>query len=128
MAGGIEVAPVSLPEARSLIDAGKVRSLAIMNDKPSALYPQVPTLKAATGSDWKLGAWRGIAAPKGIPAEARDRLVAAIKKIAASKEYNDFMSSRGFGVVYQGPDDFGRFMAKSDADLGATMKAVGIAK
>ena len=26
------------------------------------------------------------------------------------------------------PDDFGRFMAKSDADLGATMKAVGIAK
>ena len=87
-----------------------------------------PTLKAATGRDWKLGAWRGIAAPKGIPAEARDTLVAAIGKIAASKEYNDFMSSRGFGVVYLGPDEFGRFMAKSDADLGATMKAVGIAK
>ena len=128
VAGGVEVVPCSLPEARSLIDAGKVKSLAIMSDAPAALYPQVPTLKAATGSDWKLGAWRGIAAPKGIPAEARDRLVAAIKKIAASKEYNDFMSSRGFGVVYQGPDDFGRFMAKSDADLGATMKAVGIAK
>jgi tripartite-type tricarboxylate transporter receptor subunit TctC len=128
VAGGVEVVPCSLPEARSLIDAGKVKSLAIMSDKPAALYPQVPTLKAATGSDWKLGAWRGIAAPKGIPAEARDRLVAAIKKIAASKEYNDFMSSRGFGVIYQGPDDFARFMAKSDADLGATMKAVGIAK
>jgi tripartite-type tricarboxylate transporter receptor subunit TctC len=128
VAGGVEVVPCSLPEARSLIDAGKVKSLAIMSDKPAALYPQVPTLKAATGSDWKLGAWRGIAAPKGIPAEARDRLVAAIKKIAASKVYNDFMSSRGFGVIYQGPEDFGRFMAKSDADLGATMKAVGIAK
>jgi hypothetical protein len=38
------------------------------------------------------------------------------------------MSSRGFGVVYLGPDEFGRFMAKSDADLGATMKAVGIVK
>jgi tripartite-type tricarboxylate transporter receptor subunit TctC len=128
VAGGVEVVPCSLPEARSLIDAGKVKSLAIMSDAPAALYPQVPTLKAATGSDWKLGAWRGIAAPKGIPAEARDRLVAAIRKIAASKEYNDFMSSRGFGVIYQGPEDFGRFMAKSDADLGATMKAVGIAK
>jgi tripartite-type tricarboxylate transporter receptor subunit TctC len=128
VAGGVEVVPCSLPEARSLIDAGKVKSLAIMSDAPAALYPQVPTLKAATGSDWKLGAWRGIAAPKGIPAEARDRLVAAIRKIEASKEYNDFMSSRGFGVIYQGPEDFGRFMAKSDADLGATMKAVGIAK
>jgi len=99
-----------------------------MNDTPSALYPNVPTLKAATGSDWKLGAWRGIAAPKGLPAEARDKLVAAIAKIAKSKDYTDFMSSRGFGVLYAGPDEFATFMAKSDADLGATMKAVGIAK
>jgi tripartite-type tricarboxylate transporter receptor subunit TctC len=128
VAGGVEIVPCSLPEARSLIDAGKVRSLAIMNDTPAALYPNVPTLKAATGSDWKLGAWRGIAAPKGLPAEAYDKLVAAIKKVAASKDYAEFMASRGFGVLYQGPDDFAKFMAKADADLGATMKAVGIAK
>jgi len=128
VAGGVEIVPCSLPEARSLIDAGKVRSLAVMADAPAALYPNVPTLKAATGSDWKLGAWRGIAAPKGLPVDVRDKLVAAIQKIAASKEYTEFMASRGFGVVYLGPDEFGRFMAKSDADLGATMKAVGIAK
>ena len=128
VAGGVEVVPCSLPEARSLIDAGKVRSLAIMADAPAALYPNVPTLKAATGSDWKLGAWRGIAAPKGLPAEARDKLVGAIRKIAASKDYTEFMASRGFGVTYQGPDDFAKFMAKADTDLGATMKAVGIAK
>ncbi len=128
IAGGVEIAPVSLPEARSLIDAGKVKSLVIMNDKPSALYPNVPTLKAATGSDWTMAAWRGIVAPKGIPAEARDKVSAALKKIVASKEYTDFMASRGFGVIYAGPDDFTKFMAKSDAELGATMKAVGIAK
>jgi tripartite-type tricarboxylate transporter receptor subunit TctC len=128
VAGGVEIVPCSLPEARSLIDAGKVKSLAVMNDKPASLYPDVPTLKAATGSSWTIGAWRGIAAPKGIPAEARDKLVAVIQKIATSKEYAEFMSGRGFGVVYKGPDDFAKFMAKADADLGATMKAVGIAK
>ncbi len=128
IAGGIEIAPVSLPEARSLIDAGKVKSLAVMNDKPSALYPNVPTLKAAIGSDWTMAAWRGFVAPKGIPTEARDKLAAAIRKVATSKEYNDFMASRGFGVVYAGPEDFAKFMAKSDAELGATMKAVGIVK
>lgn len=128
VAGGVEIAPVSLPEARSLIDAGKVRSLAIMNDKPAALYPNVPTLKAALGSDWTMAAWRGIVAPKGIPNDVRDKLAAAIRKVAASKEYTDFMASRGFGVIYAGPEEFGKFMAKSDAELGATMKAVGIAK
>jgi tripartite-type tricarboxylate transporter receptor subunit TctC len=128
VAGGVQIAPCSLPEARSLIDAGKVKSLAVMADAPAALYPNVPTLKAATGSSWTMGAWRGMAAPKNIPPEARDKLVAAIKKIAASKDYTDFMAQRGYGVVYQGPDDFAKYMAKSDADLGATMKAVGIVK
>ncbi len=128
VAGGVQVAPVSLPEARSLIDAGKVKSLAFMSDKPSALYPNIPLLKTATGSNWTMAAWRGMAAPKGIPAEARDKLVAAVRKVAASKEYNDFMAQRGFGVVYLGPDEFATFMKKSDEDLGATMKAVGIVK
>jgi tripartite-type tricarboxylate transporter receptor subunit TctC len=128
VAGGIEIAPVSLPEARSLIDAGKVKSLAIMSDKPAALYPNIPTLKAAIGSNWTMAAWRGIVAPKGIPADVRDKLGAAVRKVAASKEYTDFMASRGFGVIYAGPEDFGKYMAKSDAELGATMKAVGLAK
>ncbi len=128
LAGGIEIAPVSLPEARSLIDAGKVKSLAIMNDKPSALYPNVPTLKSATGSDWTMAAWRGIVAPKGIPNDVRDKLAAVVKKIAASKEYNDFMASRGYGVVYAPPEEFGKYMAKSDAEMGVTMKAVGLVK
>ncbi len=128
VAGGIEVAPVSLPEARSLIDAGKVKSLAIMNDKPSALYPNVPTLKAAIGSDWTMAAWRGIVAPKGLPAPIRDKLAESVRKVAASKEYNEFMASRGFGVIYAGPDDFTKFMVKSNTELGATMKAVGLVK
>jgi len=128
VAGGVEVAPCSLPEARSLIDAGKVKSLAVMDSKRSALYPNVPTLKEAVGSDWTMAAWRGIVAPKGIPADVRDKLSAAVRKVVASKEYTDFMSSRGFGVIYAGPEDYGRFMAKSDTDLGATMKAVGLVK
>jgi tripartite-type tricarboxylate transporter receptor subunit TctC len=128
VAGGVQIVPCSLPEARSLIDAGKVKSLAVMAEKRAALYPNVPTLKEATGSDWTMAAWRGIAAPKNIPPEARDKLVAAIRKIAASKDYTDFMAQRGYGVIYAGPEDFAKFMAKSDADFGATMKAVGIVK
>ena len=35
------------------------------------------------------------------------------------------MASRGFGVIWADPEASAKFMAKSDADLGATMKAVG---
>lgn len=128
VAGGIEIVPCSLPEARSLIDSGKVRSLAIMDAKPAALYPKVPTLKDATGSDWTLAAWRGIVAPKGLPKDIADKLLAALEKVHKSAEFNDFMKQRGFGVVWAPSAEYAAFMEKSDKDLGAVMKAVGIAK
>lgn len=128
VAGGIEIVPCSLPEARSLVDAGKVRSLAVMDAKPAALYPNVPTLKAATGSDWTLAAWRGIVAPKGLPKDVSDRLLAALEKVHKSAEFNDFMKQRGFGVTWMPPAEFAAFMEKSSNDLGAVMKAVGIVK
>ena len=128
VAGGVEIVPCSIPEARALIDAGKVKSLAIMDANPTALYPNIPTLKSALGSDWTMAAWRGMAAPKGLPKDVEARLVDAVKKAYDSKEYKDFMASRGFGVVYLPPAEFAKFMDKSSDDLGATMKAVGIVK
>jgi putative tricarboxylic transport membrane protein len=128
VAGGVEVVPCSIPEARPMIDAGKARALAIMDANPPALYPNVPTLKKELGSDWAIAAWRVIAAPKGIPADAQKTLVAALKKVYDSKEYKDFMASRGFGVVYADPAGTAKFMAQSDQNLGAALKAVGLAK
>jgi tripartite-type tricarboxylate transporter receptor subunit TctC len=128
VAGGVDIVPCSIPEARSLIDAGKVKSLAIMDTKPPALYPDLPPLKTALGTDWKMAAWRGMAAPKGLPKDVEAKLVTAVKAAYDSKEYKEFMASRGFGVVYLPPAEFATFMEKSTNDLGATMKAVGIVK
>lgn len=128
VAGGVEFVPCSLPEARSLIDAGKVRSLAVMATQRAALFPSVPTLKEATGSDWATGAWRGIAAPKGLPANVSTRLEASVKKAYDSKEYKDFMAQRGFGLLWGNGKEFAAFMAKADADMKAVMTAVGLAK
>ena len=128
VAGGVDVVPCSIPEARAMIDAGKARALAIMDASPPALYPNVPTLKKELGSDWAIAAWRVIAAPKGIPAEAQRTLATALKKVYDSKEYKEFMASRGFGVVWADSGDTVKFMAASDANLGAALKAVGLAK
>lgn len=127
-AGGVEFVTCSLPEARALIDAGKARPLAIMASQPAALYPNVPTLKAATGSDWAIGAWRGMAGPKGLPANVQAKLGAAMKKIYDSKDYQSFMSGRGFGTIYADAKGFEQFMAKGDADMGNVMKALGLSK
>ena len=127
-AGGVDVVTCSLPEARALIEAGKARPLAVMDSKPSSLFPNVPTMKQAAGSDWTVSAWRGIAGPKGMPKDVETKLVAAIKKIWDSKEFKDFASSKGYGTAWAAQADFAAFMAKGDADMGVVMKAAGLAK
>jgi len=128
IAGGVDVVPCSLPEARPMIDAGKARALVIMDANPPALYPNVPTLKKELGTNWQIAAWRVIAAPKGIPADAQKTLTTALKKVYDSKDYKDFMASRGFGVIWADPQETAKFMAASDANLGGALKAVGLAK
>ncbi|HFA59603.1 MAG TPA: tripartite tricarboxylate transporter substrate binding protein [Rhodospirillales bacterium] len=127
VAGGVDIVTSSVPEAKALIDAGKVKSLAVMAEERNPVFPDVPTLKEE-GVDWTLGAWRGIAGPKGLPQEVVDTLVPVLKEIHESKEFRDFMAQRGFGVVWKGPEDFEAFMAERDAALGKVMKKLGLAK
>ncbi|MCC7275430.1 MAG: tripartite tricarboxylate transporter substrate binding protein [Alphaproteobacteria bacterium] len=128
VAGGVQIVPCSIPEARAMLDAGKVRSLAIMDGKRNPAYPGVPTLKEAIGSDWTMAAWRSVVGPKGLPKEVMDRLLPALKKIHDGQEFRDFMGKQGFGIMWADGAAADAFLAKSDADLGAVMKAVGIAK
>ena len=91
-------------------------------------FPDVPTLKEAMGIDYSTGAWRGIAGPKGLPADVATKLTASLKKVFDSKEFKDFMSNRGFGTVWGDAAQFAAFMDKGDAQMGVAMKAAGLSK
>ena len=128
VAGGVDIVTCSLPEARALIEAGKAKPLAVMDDKGSGLFPNVPTMQQAIGVNYTVAAWRGIAAPKGLPADVTTKLIATIQKIADSKEWKDFAASKGYGTAWAPGAEFATFMAKGDAAMGVTMKAAGLAK
>ena len=106
VAGGIDIVTCSVPEAQALLEAGRVKSLAVMSAERNPAFPDVPTLKEATGLDWQVAAWRGIAGPKGMPQEVSDKLVPLLKQIWDSQEFRDFMAQRGFSVVWQDPQGF----------------------
>lgn len=127
-AGGVTFVSASIVEGGPMIAAGRVRPIAVMAPERLPAFPDVPTLKEQTGSDWTMGAWRGVAAPKGLPADVAARLQTAVRAVYDSAEFGEFMAGRGFGMIWKGGDDFRDFMAQSDADLGAVMKSVGLAK
>ena len=127
VAGGVDIVTCSVPEAQALLEAGRVKSLAVMSAERNPTFPDVPTLKEATGLDWTIAAWRGIAGPADLPQEVVEVLVPVLKEIHDSQEFRDFMAQRGFGVVWRDPEGFREYMAGSNEALGSVMKAVGIA-
>ncbi len=127
VAGGVQVVTASLPEGSTLIEAKKVRPLAIMADQRDPLFPNVPTLKEQ-GINWTMGAWRGIALPKGSSPELVAVLEKALDKVVKSAEFSDFMKKNGFGILSKPAAEFGKFMAEQDDSMGKLMKEVGLVK
>lgn len=127
-AGGVDIVPCSVPEARAMLDAGRARSLAIMAPARNPQFPNVPTLKEEMGIDYATGAWRGIAGPKNLPAAVQTRLGEALRKVYEKPEYKSFMDSRGFGMKWADAVGFTAFMADGDAKMGVAMKDAGLAK
>jgi len=128
VAGGVSIVPCSIPEARALLSAGRVKSLAVMSEERNEAFPDVPTTKEAVGVSWTIGAWRGIVAPKGLQEEQAKTLISALEKVYNSEEYKSFMSKQGFGMRWAAGDEFGAFMKESNETLGQVMKQVGLAK
>lgn len=127
-AGGIDFATCSVPEARALMEAGKVRALANMAIKRNPAFPNVPTVAEATGVKHTFGAWIGMAAPKGLPADVRDKLVAAIKQANDSKEFNDFLAGRGLAPRWMNSAEFGAHMAEQVQSNTPLLQALGMVK
>lgn len=127
-AGGVHVVPSSLPEARAMRDAGRVRTLAVLSAERLAQFPDVPTVEEATGTPAVGGTWRGIVGPAGLPDEVVTRLEAAVQAAFDSAAFQEFMANRGFGVQFMPSAEFGAFMASAAATNAEVIRALGLAQ
>ncbi|MBN2309564.1 MAG: tripartite tricarboxylate transporter TctB family protein [Candidatus Hydrogenedentes bacterium] len=122
MAGGVDVVCCSLPEAQSLLDAGRIRCLGLMAAERLASYPAVPTLKEQ-GEDWAMGTWRGLMLPKGVSPARLNRLAEAVASVATSDEYLGFMARSGFNPAAEPADRFEASLAALDVRFGEILKS-----
>jgi len=122
VAGGIDLVACSLPEARALLDAGRIRSLGVMADERVPQFASVPTMKEQ-GVDFSLGTIRGLAVPRDVPPDRIRTLADAVKRVAHSEAYLASMSSAGFTPAYEEPAQLARTLEETDARLGAILRS-----
>jgi len=126
--GGQVDAAVQLPAAlASNVKAGQMRLLAALIAKRDPAFPDVPTARES-GVDVTLEAWRGIAVPKGTPSTVIATLEEAIRKTVESKEFVDGCERLGARPAFLGSNEFGKVIAKEDAELARLMEIIGLKK
>ncbi|WMT91542.1 tripartite tricarboxylate transporter substrate binding protein [Pelagibacterium sp. H642] len=127
-ANAIAIVSTSPAEAQSLVDAGEAKTLMLMADERSSLYPDIPTVEEALGVDWSPLPFRGVAGPAGLPEEVVTKVSDALAEITQDEEFIAMMESRGFSVAYQDAETFTQTVMRSRDDLVSAMQAVGLAQ
>ena len=115
LGGQVDAAFVNINGIIQHVKAGKVRALAISSEKRSPLMPDVPTLQEQGVRGAEVQSWQAVAAPKGLPADVRAKLHAAIVSSLNDPAVKEKLLAQGFEIVANTPEQFGRFQASEYA-------------
>jgi tripartite-type tricarboxylate transporter receptor subunit TctC len=115
LGGHIDAVSVSPGEVSAQVAGGKLKTLAVMSDQRVKGFERVPTLKERK-IDLSIGAWRGLAAPKGTPVQVVNALRAAAKSAAAEPMFKESLDKLNLGMVYADADSFRQLMQR-DSDM-----------
>ncbi|TCT05252.1 Bug family tripartite tricarboxylate transporter substrate binding protein [Aquabacter spiritensis] len=114
MGGHADVSFQNLGSVANQIRAGKLKLLAVTAADRTSLFPDTPTM-AQAGVPLEVYSWQAAGAPKGLPADVKAKieaaLMAALKDPDVKKKFNDI----GFEVVASSPKEFEAFQAKEQA-------------
>ncbi|UUZ78212.1 tripartite tricarboxylate transporter substrate binding protein [Polaromonas sp. P1(28)-13] len=97
------------------IKSGKLRALAITSEKRSAVLPEVPTFAEAGVQNLQVYSWQAVVAPKGLPADVRNKAHAAIVAALNDPQVKQQFVSVGFEVVGNTPAQFAAFQQQEFA-------------
>jgi tripartite-type tricarboxylate transporter receptor subunit TctC len=93
------------PSWQPLVDAGKLRLLAVFTEKRSARYPDVPTVKES-GYNMSVPGPNGVIGPKGLPKPVVQKLDAAYRKALQDPEVLAVLKRFDLTQLYLGSDDY----------------------
>ncbi|HEX2824956.1 MAG TPA: tripartite tricarboxylate transporter substrate binding protein [Burkholderiales bacterium] len=127
LGGHVEVTTENMSEMLPLVEAKKMRILAVTGERRFKQVPDVPTLKEL-GYKTVVATGRGFGMPPGVPKEAAATMEAALKRVYDSKEYKDYADRNMFEDAYLNSADFAKQLVVQRAEQIEFLKAIGIVK
>lgn len=123
----LDAVSVSYAEVASQVEAGKLRSLAVLAPNRLKDAPNVPTAKEL-GYDVEIGTWRGFVVPKGTPQPIVDFLTNAILEAVKTDTFKTFMANTNNDIEIIKSADFEKRLEREDKFFKELITNLGLNK
>lgn len=121
IAGDVQLYLPGLPVSLSLIQAGKIRALAVTGTKRSSALPDVPTVQEAGIPDYQTVLWYGIFAPRTMQASEVQKIAKDLARALDMPVVKDKLRATGIEAIGNSPADFKSFV---DAEIARWSEVV----
>jgi putative tricarboxylic transport membrane protein len=123
--GTLQIGVGEVQEIQSQIEAGELRLLATFSDKRLDAFPDLPTVKES-GYDVVVRKFRGLAGPKGLPADVIAAWEAATQKVLADPKYKEAYEGANLRAEFMPHADYVKFIETFGTETGDFLKKTGV--
>jgi tripartite-type tricarboxylate transporter receptor subunit TctC len=111
-----------------VIQAGKVKALAVSSAKRSAVLPDVPTFAEVGWGDYPGQGWWGLAAPKGTPPAVVARLSSEFQKLFTEPKFVEVLEKQAVVPAATDAAGFAAFLKQDRKDAETLIKIANTKK
>jgi tripartite-type tricarboxylate transporter receptor subunit TctC len=122
----VRIATPTLPAALSLVQAGKLRALAVMSPARLAVLPEVPTVAELGYPKATVLGWVGLHAPAATPPAILSLLETAVINALQDHDLRKRLVARGADVAPASSVTYGTLVADETVRWKQVVQAAGI--
>lgn len=128
LAGRLSVTPDALGAVGPMLQAGRMRALAVLGSQRTPALPDVPTMQELGFADFAFNGWLGVLAPAGTPQPVVERLHREIAQAVQSPDIQALYTRLGMEATVLGPAAYGEAMRRDFARYQAIAQRARIEK
>ena len=126
LSGEVDMVTSTVPATIPLVNAGRIRALAVMATERVATLPQVPTTAEAGMPELVVTTWYGLFAPAGIKPEIVERLNSEFTKMMKLPEVKSKLAQVELEPTTNSPAEFAKFVRAEHDKWARVIKEAGI--
>jgi tripartite-type tricarboxylate transporter receptor subunit TctC len=124
MSGEIDLMFPNIPVAQSLIQAGRLKGIAVTTPKRLSWLPEMPTV-GETIEGFEVLPWFSIMGPANLPESLVQRLHTEFMKVMTAPDVRDNLIKQGFEIQTSSPQELGAFVKSEIAKWARVVEQSG---